>query len=208
MRERPFAVDGEPAVDRAHALDALQAEAPLPAGALAHRVRVREELVARSGGSGSRAVRSSGAGEPRRSASRTASPGNDAGARCPSLSERMRCCRIDAARVRHTSVGSLVRPEDDDLVRAQPAVPQRRVRRERREPATDDRAAHGAIEGTSHATRGVATAARPTSSTHGSYHSGCSRWPCDCSGRSPFGSACASIQARHARASSLRPWST
>src|SRR4029077_19035063 len=44
-------------------------------------------------------------------------------------------------------------PEDGDLVRLHPAVAECRVGREGRQAATDDRAAHGATEGTWHATR-------------------------------------------------------
>src|SRR3954465_6372942 len=55
----------------------------------------------------------SGAGDPCRTASRTARPGKDAGARCPSLSDRIRRCLIAAARVRQRAVGSSCVPNTE-----------------------------------------------------------------------------------------------
>ena len=60
---------------------------------------------------------------------RTASPGNDVGRQCPSLSERIARCRIAAARRRHAAAGSGSVAEHGDLVGLEPAVAQRRRRR-------------------------------------------------------------------------------
>ena len=86
-------------------LDPLAADALVPAAPAAQLGHVVEELARPSGCTGRRGCASSGAAEPRRRASRTASPGNDVGRQCPSLSERMCVCPIAAARRVHAAAG-------------------------------------------------------------------------------------------------------
>ena len=61
--------------------------------------------------------------DARCAASRTARPGNEAGARCPSDSERILCWRIAAARARHAVVGSSSTPK---TTISSAAIPRRR----------------------------------------------------------------------------------
>ena len=88
------------------ALDALGAHRVVPAAPLAQLLDVARGTPRRSGGSGrSTLCNERPDGAPRRAA-RTASPGNEVGRQCPSLSERIRRWRIAAARRRQAAAGS------------------------------------------------------------------------------------------------------
>ena len=85
---------------------AARHDAVVPAGPRGAAPRRGRGTRRPSGGSGRRRVCTSGHGLPLRAAARTASPGNDVGRQWPSLSERIRRCRIDAARRRQAAAGS------------------------------------------------------------------------------------------------------
>ena len=91
-----------------------------------------------SGGSGRSRARRAAPASAGASAARTASPGNDVGRQCPSLSERISRWRIAPRARRQTAAGSSLGPEDGDLLRLEPAASQRLVGGEAGEPAADD----------------------------------------------------------------------
>ena len=105
-REDAVALDVEAALDGANALDARAAKALVPAGALADLGDVLEELLDGRVDTGRRrrgaGAAESGAAAPRGRRGR----GRSSAPQWPSLSERIRRCRIAAARTRHAPAGS------------------------------------------------------------------------------------------------------
>ena len=141
VREALAAVELEAAVDGSHALDAPPHEALVPAGALAHVRGVLEELVDR------RPVAVAGAQRERRRATppprRAHREPGERGRRDVPVALRAHPPLPDRARPRGPRLGRVgAVAEDDDLVRLEPSVTQRRVRAEAGEPASDDRDSH------------------------------------------------------------------
>ena len=139
------AVELEAAVDRADALDrAARTTASSQPRPRAQLVDVLEELgdgrVVAVADALHERPRVAAAGTP----TRTARPGNEVGRQWPSLSERIRRCRIDSARRRHAAAGSRAAGiEDGDVLDARrgAASRTRRTRRARRRRSRTSREA-------------------------------------------------------------------
>ena len=144
VHEDAMAVDVEPALDCAHALDSRLHEAVVPARPHADVLDVLEELV------DGRVVPVGHA--PRERGDRLAPPrrpnGEPGERRRRNVAVALRAHapladRLRALAPRRRGIGAVA--EDDDLLRREPAVAQRRVRAEPRQASADDctRRVHG-----------------------------------------------------------------
>ena len=107
--------------------------------ALAQLLDMREEVIDARVVAVADATRRAAPASAAAGPSRTASPGNDVGRQCPSLSERISRWRIAAARRRQAAAGSSSVPKTVISSGCKAAAAQGLVRREAGEPGADDR---------------------------------------------------------------------